>query len=100
MSELRNLKFRFRVQNTSKFEFPRMDRNFVIIFLTKSSMSTTVRVPSVDDNDELLLSCRYGDIEEIQQFVEQFGSDSLSTVRDDNGNCVLHMVCGNGHTGE
>ncbi|KAL4249248.1 Ankyrin repeat-containing domain superfamily protein [Abortiporus biennis] len=55
-------------------------------------------IPTDDDKDELLLSCRYGDLEDIKQFVEKFGSHSLNDIRDENGNCVLHMVCGNGHT--
>lgn len=56
--------------------------------------------PTDDDKDELLLSCRYGDLEDVQQFVHNFGSDWLSEVRDEHGNTVLHMICGNGHTGE
>jgi len=50
-----------------------------------------------DDRDELLLSCRYGDIEDIRQFVHTFGPAHLSTIRDQNGNTILHMICGNGH---
>ncbi|KAJ7592194.1 ankyrin repeat-containing domain protein [Mycena floridula] len=54
--------------------------------------------PSADDNEEILLSCRYGDLEDIQKFVEKFGAEALANVRDDNGNTILHMICGNGHT--
>ncbi|KIP03604.1 hypothetical protein PHLGIDRAFT_110662 [Phlebiopsis gigantea 11061_1 CR5-6] len=54
--------------------------------------------PTDEDKDELLLSCRYGDLEDIQQFVEKFGAESLSGVRDGGGNSILHMVCANGHT--
>ncbi|KAF5355046.1 hypothetical protein D9756_005539 [Leucocoprinus leucothites] len=54
-------------------------------------------VPTSDDKDELLLSCRYGDLEDIQQFVEKFGQDVVSQVRDDNDNTVLHMTAANGH---
>lgn len=53
-----------------------------------------------DDKDELLLSCRYGDLDDVQLFVKQFGAESLADVRDDNGNTGLHMLCGNGHIGE
>lgn len=53
-----------------------------------------------DDRNELLLSCRYGDLEDVQQFVEKFGPEALAGVRDENGNTVLHMICGNGHTGD
>ncbi|KAI0752775.1 cytoplasmic protein [Daedaleopsis nitida] len=59
----------------------------------------SLSTPTQDDLDELLISCRYGDIEDIQQFVEKFGPDPLATASDDNGNTVLHMVAGNGHTG-
>ncbi|KAF9012611.1 ankyrin [Cyathus striatus] len=53
--------------------------------------------PSNDDNDELLLSCRYGDLEDAQNFVKQFGKEALTDIRDQNGNCILHMACGNCH---
>ena len=55
--------------------------------------------PTDEEKDELLLSCRYGDLEDIQQFVDKFGAESLNNIRDDSGNSVLHMVCANGHTG-
>lgn len=54
-------------------------------------------LPTDDDKEDLLLSCRYDDLDEVQGFVTKFGSDVLSSVRDDNGNTVLHMTCGNGH---
>lgn len=57
-------------------------------------------LPTDDDKENLLLSCRYDDLDEVQGFVTKFGSDVLSSVRDDNGNTVLHMTCGNGHIGE
>ncbi|KAF8633284.1 hypothetical protein AX17_004459 [Amanita inopinata Kibby_2008] len=53
--------------------------------------------PSDDDKDELMLSCRYGDIDDICDFIKKYGQESLASVRDENGNCVLHMVAGNGH---
>ena len=59
----------------------------------------SLATPTPDDLEELLLSARYGDADDIQQFVDNFGSDALATARDDNGNSVLHMVAGNGHTG-
>ncbi|RDX43397.1 cytoplasmic protein [Lentinus brumalis] len=58
----------------------------------------SLATPTQEDLEELLLSCRYGDVEDIQQFVEKFGPDALATARDDNGNTILHMVAGNGHT--
>lgn len=60
-------------------------------------MSTTL---STDDKDDLLLACRYGDLEDVQTFVNNHGSSSLADLRDENGNCVLHMICANGHVGE
>ncbi|KAG1740847.1 cytoplasmic protein [Suillus paluster] len=54
-------------------------------------------LPTDDDKENLLLSCRYDDLDEIQDFVTKFGPEALSSVRDDNGNTVLHMTCGNGH---
>ncbi|TFK44986.1 hypothetical protein BDQ12DRAFT_621534, partial [Crucibulum laeve] len=53
--------------------------------------------PNDEQRDELLLSCRYGDLEDVQQFVKDFGEQCLADVRDDNENCILHMICGNGH---
>ncbi|KAF4620447.1 hypothetical protein D9613_000942 [Agrocybe pediades] len=52
---------------------------------------------SDEDKDELFLSCRYGDLEDVQTFVTQHGAAALNDLRDENGNCVLHMVCANGH---
>lgn len=60
-------------------------------------MSTTL---STDDKDDLLLACRYGDLEDVQSFVKEHGASSLTDIRDENGNCILHMICANGHLGE
>ena len=56
--------------------------------------------PTVEQKEDILLSARYGELEEVQEFVKAFGSEFLAGVRDENGNTVLHMACGNGHTGE
>ena len=56
-------------------------------------------IPSDEDKEELLLSCRYDDLEDIQQFVEKFGSESLNETRDESNNTALHMVSANGHIG-
>ncbi|KAG9093206.1 hypothetical protein FRC06_011638, partial [Ceratobasidium sp. 370] len=53
--------------------------------------------PTNDDYEELLLSCRYGDIDDVRAFVDKFGSEAVATARDENGNTVLHMTCANGH---
>ncbi|KAG8220516.1 cytoplasmic protein [Butyriboletus roseoflavus] len=54
--------------------------------------------PTEDDQQDLLLSCRYGDLPDIQLFVSTFSPDAINAIQDDNGNTVLHMVAGNGHT--
>jgi ankyrin repeat protein len=56
--------------------------------------------PTEDEKDDLLLACRYGDIEDVQTFVTEHGPETLNEIRDNNGNCVLHMVCANGHIGK
>ena len=56
-------------------------------------------VPTVEENDDLLLACRYGDLEDVQTFVERFNAASLEHITDDNGNTILHMISANGHTG-
>lgn len=56
--------------------------------------------PTDDDKYELLVSCRYGDLEDVQAFVKKFGASALGEARDENGNTILHMVCANGHLGE
>lgn len=57
-------------------------------------------VPTDDEKDDLLISCRYGDLDDVQDFVNKFGQESLAAIQDDNANTILHMVCGNGHLGE
>ncbi|KAJ6593165.1 ankyrin repeat-containing domain protein [Mycena capillaripes] len=54
--------------------------------------------PTTDEQEEFLLSCRYGDLDDVKQFVSQFGVPAAAEIRDDNGNTALHMLCGNGHT--
>jgi hypothetical protein len=57
-------------------------------------------LPSDDDNEDILLSCRYGELDDVRSFIAKFGTKPLSEVRDDNGSSILHMVAGNGHVGE
>ncbi|KZP12968.1 hypothetical protein FIBSPDRAFT_897733 [Athelia psychrophila] len=59
-------------------------------------MSTPL--PTDEEKEEIFLSCRYGDLEDIQEFVNKFGPQPLSDLRDESGNTTLHMICGNGHT--
>lgn len=53
--------------------------------------------PSHEELEEVLLNCRYGELEELQAFVEKFGWKPINEVRDESGNTILHMICGNGH---
>ncbi|EJT96996.1 hypothetical protein DACRYDRAFT_59950 [Dacryopinax primogenitus] len=53
--------------------------------------------PSADEIEELLLSCRYGDLEDVRAFVEKFGAAAAAEARDDRGSNVLHMCAANGH---
>ncbi|KAJ7072920.1 ankyrin repeat-containing domain protein [Mycena amicta] len=53
--------------------------------------------PSTDEQDEFLLACRYGDLDDAKQFISQYGAEAAAEIRDDNGNTALHMLCGNGH---
>ncbi|GLB37922.1 putative ankyrin repeats (3 copies) [Lyophyllum shimeji] len=53
--------------------------------------------PTDDDKEEVLLAGRYGDLDDVRGFVSKFGSGPLADIRDENDNCILHMVCGNGH---
>ncbi|KAH9058244.1 ankyrin repeat-containing domain protein [Lactarius vividus] len=55
-------------------------------------------IPSPEDTEDLILSCRYGDIDDLRSFIERFGTDSVGNARDENGNTVLHMASANGHT--
>jgi len=54
-------------------------------------------VPSADEAEDLLLSCRYGDVDDIKSFIDRFGTVPVGQARDENGNTVLHMACANGH---
>ncbi|KAG6836196.1 hypothetical protein H0H93_010462 [Arthromyces matolae] len=53
--------------------------------------------PSTDENDDVLLAARYGDLDDVREYVNKHGSDSLSLIRDENDNTILHMASGNGH---
>lgn len=55
--------------------------------------------PASDEQEELILSARYGDIDDIKLFVDAHGADALADARDESGNSVLHMTCANGHQG-
>ena len=60
---------------------------------------TSVSPSTPEDIEELLLIARYGELDELKSFIEKFGTKPLIDGRDEDGNTVLHMVCGNGHLG-
>ncbi|KAL7414938.1 ankyrin repeat-containing domain protein [Mrakia frigida] len=62
-----------------------------------STPPTSFPSPSEEDLEEALLSCRYGELPEVQSYVLDFGIDSLASARDESGNTCLHMAAGNGH---
>ncbi|WVR08004.1 hypothetical protein IAU60_005048 [Kwoniella sp. DSM 27419] len=53
--------------------------------------------PTTEEVEDILLSARYGELDEIKDFVNKYGEGPLETARDERGNTVLHMCCGNGH---
>jgi ankyrin repeat protein len=55
--------------------------------------------PSADEQEELLLSARFGEIDDVKAFVDEHGETTLADARDDSGNTILHMTCANGHEG-
>jgi hypothetical protein len=55
--------------------------------------------PTQDEDDELLLSARYGDLDDVRTYADAFGKDALAAARDANGNTALHMAAANGHVG-
>ncbi|KAL4068740.1 ankyrin repeat-containing domain protein [Scleroderma yunnanense] len=63
----------------------------------ESTTTNSYPSPSQDDREDLLLSCRYGDLEDVQAFVAKYNAFPLADTLDDHGNTVLHMACGNGH---
>ena len=56
--------------------------------------------PSEEIVDEFLLSCRYGELDEVKEFVEKYGKEAVVVAKDNRGNTALHMCCANGHVGE
>ncbi|KAI9573279.1 cytoplasmic protein [Boletus coccyginus] len=53
--------------------------------------------PTDEDREDVLLSCRFGDLPDVAHFVAAFSADTLDTVHDDSANSVLHMAAANGH---
>ncbi|KAF9047514.1 ankyrin repeat-containing domain protein [Panaeolus papilionaceus] len=53
--------------------------------------------PTDDEKDEIFLACRYGDIDDVKEFISKYNTQLLADLRDENKNSVLHMICANGH---
>lgn len=49
--------------------------------------------------EDVVLAARYGEIDEVTQFIDQFSASALLEAIDDNGNTTLHMSAANGHAG-
>jgi hypothetical protein len=56
--------------------------------------------PSPEEEEDVLLACRYGDIDDVRIFVETYGALALEGIRDEHQNTVFHMLCANGHDGQ
>lgn len=68
--------------------------------LHHTTMSSTTTTPSQEEVEDFLLSCRYGELEDVTAFVEKFGAEAVVNARDDRGNTAVHMCSGNGHVGK
>lgn len=55
--------------------------------------------PTADELDDIILSARYGELDEIEQFVAKYGINSVADAVDERGNGCLHMAAANGHIG-
>ncbi|KAI0031982.1 ankyrin repeat-containing domain protein [Vararia minispora EC-137] len=54
--------------------------------------------PTPDDLDDVLLACRYGDLDDVLAFSARFGDTALTAARDASDNTPAHMAAANGHT--
>ena len=55
--------------------------------------------PTADEVEDFILSCRYGEIDDVRIYVEKYGAKGVELARDDRGNTALHMCSANGHIG-
>jgi hypothetical protein len=55
--------------------------------------------PTAEQIEDVFLSCRYGELDEVKEFVAAHGWAPLVEARDERGNTALHMCSGNGHLG-
>ena len=61
------------------------------------SLPAQLTPPSEDDLEDIILSARYGELNELKQFIIEFGIDALADAKDGRGNGCLHMAAANGH---
>ena len=67
--------------------------------LALSAAAVQVMTPTSDEQEVLLLSARYGEIDDVKAFTDKYGATALADARDESGNTILHMTCANGHEG-
>jgi hypothetical protein len=77
---------------------PSFLKSVIYYFAFITIMSTTAQA-TPEQVEDVLLSCRYGEVEELEAFAKEFGWDAVTSARDERGNTALHMACGNGHLG-
>ena len=68
-----------------------------ILLCTSEQQWPKILPISPEEDIKDLLITRYGELHELRTFIETFGTKPLTDVRDQDGNPILHMVCGNGH---
>lgn len=64
-----------------------------------SNDATSSMPPSAALLEDIILSARYGELEEVESFLSSFGIQPLADARDERGNGCLHMAAANGHNG-
>lgn len=89
----------FKAKPRALLRGPAIDTCRLELFGIDTRISYLIMAPTEEQIEDLLLSCRYGELDEVKAFVEEHGWDPISAARDDRGNTVLHMCCGNGHLG-
>ncbi|CAH7668063.1 hypothetical protein BY996DRAFT_6411055 [Phakopsora pachyrhizi] len=60
-------------------------------------MCANAAKPSPEELEDLILSARYGELNELQEFVKTYGPLALGSHFDENGNGCLHMAAANGN---
>ncbi|KAI3621357.1 cytoplasmic protein [Moniliophthora roreri] len=76
------------VQDQAQAQALKVDRNLSGVRNSSYISGKPYRQRKVD----LLLACRYGDLENVQAFVQKHEDEPLSSIRDENSNTILDMV--------